>query len=217
MSYISYYLFSYSIFIAAAIGLIRFKKLNKAYYPFIFLLWAGSANELISSVVQSRGGSSNLNNNIYVLAEALLLVWQARNWKVFETNKWLFWVLEIGLLLSWLSEAMLSGGLSQLHSVFRIIAGTVILMIFIGFSNRLLFQYAKPVAKDAAFLISIGLIFFFSFKILVEIYWWQGATSSVRYLEGLYLVVACINLFVNLLYIIAVLWIPTKARFTTFS
>ena len=216
MPYIVYVYFSFSIAIAAITGGVRFNKIDPAYFPFIFYLWLATANEIVTFVLSTRHITTNLSNNIYVLPEAWLLVWQAKRWNAIQSkNVYLF--LQVAVTIGWLVEVFVSNGLYDLHSVFRILTAALYLVIFIGYSNRLIFQYDRPVIKDAGFLISIGLVFFYSFKILVEVYWWQGVDASDKYLYGLFNVIVFINLLVNLLYIIAVLWIPTKAKFTTFS
>ena len=217
MLYQIYVIFSFSIVIAAVIGGIRFRKMDPTYHPFVLLTWLASCNEILSYIFGLFKITTNLNNNVYVLFEAFLLLWQAKKWKVFEARNGLYIALQLGLLLCWLIDAFFSHGLLNLLSIYRVISGALMVVIFIGYSNSLLFQFSKPAARDSSFLISLGLIFFFSVKIPGEIFWWQGVTSSDRYLRGLYNVIIFINLFVNLLYIIAVLWIPKKAKYTTCS
>ncbi len=211
-----YVLFSFSIIIAALIGGVRFTKIDPAFYPFVFLTWLASLNEILSFVFGKYGITTNLNNNIYVLLEAWLLVWQAKRWNVFGKAVILYRALLAVITVVWLYQVF-SAGINVMLYGYRIFYAVLMLFIFIGYNNKLLFEYFRPVIRSSAFLISTGLMFFFTFKILVELYWWLGVNNSDRFLFGVYNVIVFINLFVNILYTIAMLWIPTKPKYTTFS
>src|SRR5205814_7501160 len=113
-------IFSFSIFIAAIIGCIRFKKISPVYHPFLYCLWIGSANEILSYILVRRGFSTAINISIYVLAESLLFTWQFKNWGLFKRSKILFPILLGSLILFWGIEGFFIVKTQNTISYFRI-------------------------------------------------------------------------------------------------
>src|SRR5216110_770679 len=97
-------IFSFSIFVAAIIGLIRFKRISPVYYPFLYCVWLGTVNEILSYILIRMGYSTAINISIYVLVESLLFTWQFKNWGLFRRSKILFPILIASLILFWSAE-----------------------------------------------------------------------------------------------------------------
>ncbi len=76
-------IFSFSIFIAAIIGGIRYARISAVYHPFLYCLWIGSANEILSYFLIRARHSTAINISIYILIESLLFTWQFKNWGLF--------------------------------------------------------------------------------------------------------------------------------------
>src|SRR6478736_4543371 len=131
MPYILYVYCSFSIAIAAIIGGLRFSRIDPAYYPFIFFLWLATTNEIVTYSLSTLNITTNISNNVYVLLEAWLLIWQARKWNAISSRTW-YWVLQFAITICWLVDVISSQGFYNLHSVFRIIAGALFLVLFIG-------------------------------------------------------------------------------------
>ena len=62
-----------SIFIAGIIAAYLFNRLHSIYYPFLYCIWIGSGNEILSYLLIRNKVYSSLSNNIDVLLEALLI------------------------------------------------------------------------------------------------------------------------------------------------
>ena len=90
---------SFSIGLAAITGWVRFSKINPAYYPFIYCIWLASVNEAVSYWLVSHGFTTAINNNIYVLLEAVLFIWLFSNWQAFSPAKKITPVLISALIL----------------------------------------------------------------------------------------------------------------------
>ena len=86
MTYHTTLIFSLSILIASLIGWVRFRKIDPAYYPFLYCLWIGSLNEIINYILAANHQTNALNNNIYALLESLLLLWLFKNWGNFTVE-----------------------------------------------------------------------------------------------------------------------------------
>src|SRR5947207_5477226 len=104
MSHITLFTFSLSILIASAIGLVRYKKIDPAYYPFLYCLWIGGLNEIISFFLITNHQPTAVNNNIYVLFEPVLLVWLFKNWGSFRRTPQMFTALLILFPILWIVE-----------------------------------------------------------------------------------------------------------------
>ncbi len=68
-----FFVFSFSIYIAGILAIIRLKKINKVYYPFLICIWIGCINELLTFLLYKQHNTSAINSNIYILVESLLI------------------------------------------------------------------------------------------------------------------------------------------------
>jgi hypothetical protein len=60
---------NFSIIAGALIGLIRFGKIDRKWFPFVFLMWLGLINEIVNRALIANGFSNAVNTNIYCLFE----------------------------------------------------------------------------------------------------------------------------------------------------
>jgi hypothetical protein len=206
--------FSFSIAIAAIIGWIRYKKINPSYYPFIYCLWIGFLNELISYTVTKAGYSTAINNNIYVLIESLIVTWQFKRWGLFQRHKSLHIILLILFCVLWFVENFYISKITHIRSEFRIVYSFTIVLMSISQLNAILIREKKTILKNPIALICLGFILFYTYKVLVESFWVYGLNNSKDFRNNVYLILAYINLIANLIYALAVLWMPTKHRFS---
>ena len=207
-------IFSYSIIIAAIIGLIRFDKLDKAYIPFILLVWIGLLNEIISTISINIFRSNAVNSNIYVLLESILILWFFKNLKLFEKRRRLFSLIAIFYIIMWVADNFYISSLSQFSSYFGIGYSLITVLMSTQIINKLILEEKARLNKNAVFVIMIGFIVFFTYKALIEIFWVYGLNASTSFRLQVYRIMAYINLSVNLLFALAILWIPRKREYT---
>ena len=214
MSYTLIELFSYSIFIPAIAGLVRLRGVDQAFVPFIVLLWVGVLNEIVNTVVINKGLSNALNDNIYGLLESYLVLWYFKRQQLFEGRENLFKVLIFLYAGAWVLINFFMFSIHIFSSYFNIFYGLCIVLMSIHHISRLLINGKKRLLQQASFLVAIGFISFFTYKILIEIFWVYGLNASDEFRRQVYRLLAYINLSVNLLYFIAVLWMPKKQEYT---
>lgn len=89
----------------------------------------------------------------------------------------------------------------------------LIVLMSINMINRMLVDGKKKLIQNPLFLILIGFIVFFTYKALIEIFWVYGLNASRDFRLEVYRIMAYINLAVNIIYAIAVLWMPRKREF----
>ena len=207
--------FSLSIAIAAIIGWIRFEKINPAYYPFLFFIWIGLLNETISvTVVDIFHKKSILNNNIYVLSESLILTWQFKKWSLFVRLNNIFIIVIISFILLWFSEGFFISGINSPLHYFRIFYSVGIVLMSVSTINSLIVHERKNILKNPIFIICIGFLIYFTYKVIVWGFWLYGVSLSNEFSRNINRILIYINLFCNLIYALAVLWIPTRHRFS---
>lgn len=212
MSYGLNVLFSLSVGIGAVIGWVRFKKTDPAFFPFLLLLTAGLMSELISLVVMQAGYSNAPFYNLYSLAEAFLVTWQFRRWGLFGRGRILYYSL-LGLYAGgWTSEWIVKGS-QQFFSYFIIGYSLVIVLMSISMINRLLFSVYDNLLREPVFLICLGFCIYFIYAVLTEIFWQYGLQQSKSFRLGIMTILTYINLFTNLLFAYAMLWIPLKRHY----
>ena len=201
------------ILVPAVTGLARFSKINKVYHPFIYCIWLGSLIEIVSNVFVLNGYSNAVVSNIYVLAESLLLAWQFRNWKSFEKGKILFPVIIAIFSISWVLENFVFSKIIYFSSYFRIVYSFIIVMLSIIIINRQIVTERKSLLKNPVFLICIAFVFYYTLKVMVEAFWVYGINDK-SFGTKIYYISIVTNFIANLLYTVAIVWIPTKLRFT---
>ena len=204
-------LFSLSVSIGAIAGLLRFRKTEQVFFPFFVLLWAGCTNEILSLVLMHYGFSNVLNYNLFVLAEGVLGCLLFRNWRLLSQKVCLFLLSLAGLL--WFFEWLVTP-LNSFQSYSIIFTSFLIVLMSISMINRILFSLPYSLLKDPVFLICTGFIMYYTFSVLTETFWMFGIQRSRSFRLSINALLNYINLFSNLLFLLAILWMPTRHRFT---
>jgi hypothetical protein len=208
MNYYVVVAFSFSILIAGIIGLCRFQKIQNSYYPFLLFVWLGSLNEILSFLIVQNGGKSIVNNNVYVLLEALVILY------FFKVNKFL--TKPVALIASalvffgWAIEVFFIRSIHEVGIYFRIGYSFIIVLISIETINRILVSGEKKLLKSSMFLICVAFICYFTYKVLINTFWLYGLSKSIHFLTFIYYILIFVNLFTNLIYALATLWIPRR-------
>lgn len=214
MKFTLFDLYAFSIGIPAIIGAVRFKKINPAYYPFIYLLWIGFVIEIISYFMIYSGHFNAIPYNIYSILEALMITLLFKNWRLFQHNRFLYYGLIFLFIGFWLIEAFIIKNITQSMTYFRIFYPFCIVIMTIYTISNILSQRMDMLGKNSTFLICLGFILYFTFTVFVGIFqlWGINATKEFRY--ALVMIPVYLNVITNLIYALAVLWMPSKLRFT---
>ena len=217
MKYGIYELLSLSILIAAVISIFRFKKSDSSYFPFLLLLWIGSANEILSVVLIHFHYHTAVNNNIYVLFESVLILVLFRSLGTTLRNRTVFRLVVLSYVVIWVFENFLVGSITTISSYFRIYYSFVTVMLSINTINYTVFYERKSLVREPVFLICVCFISFFIYKILVESFWLYGLYNSTQFRNQVYTILVYLNLLVNLVFALVTLWIPRKQEYILLS
>jgi hypothetical protein len=205
---------SFSILIAAVIAIVRYRNIRKEYYPFIYLIWIGSLNEIISFFLLMNHHYNIVNGIIYGLCESLLLLWYFKNLGVFNGKRFLLYFLVFLFVGIWFLDSFLSKDFgTRFNSYFSIAYSFPIVLLSITAINRLLFQ-EKEIIKNPAFLICIAMVIYFTYKVVVEMFWLYGLKESPTFRLNVIAILMLINFFCNLIYALAILCMGKKQAFT---
>jgi hypothetical protein len=205
-------LYSFSIAIASVIGWVRFKRIAPAFYPFLYCVWIALVNEILGYFLIYSHHSNAVNNNIYVLLESLLIAWQFRNWGLFR-KKGLFIVMLAALFVFWFAEVYFMKGIRYTISYFRIFYSFTIVLMSISVISNLIAKDQRSMLRNSIFLICTGFIAYYTFKVLVGVFWLYGLGLNSQFRMNVVWILIYLNLFANLIYALAVLWMPAKQRF----
>lgn len=112
------YISAFSLSLPFIISIIRYKKLDERFNPFIWVIWVGMTTEIASTLLIKFGYTNNWLTNIYILIEALLLFELFRRWQLFDNHQWVYRTL-LGLSLAgWVLELYVRGSIHLPFSIF---------------------------------------------------------------------------------------------------
>ena len=213
-------LYGFSLLAAGIIALIRFNKISRFYTPFIICVWIGCANEVLCYVLVQNDLRTAINNNLYVLSEALLFLLFFRNTGIFKNRTGLYRALFAGIILLWIWENGIAGKITGISSWFRVVVSMLIVLMSMTVIHKVITGADEPVEmedrqlyRNPVFLICLGSVLFFTYKLLVEIFWLQGLNNSPVFRQHVYGILAYINLIVNVIYAISLLWTLQKQKY----
>ena len=213
MNYTLIVIFGSSIIIPAIIGMFRFNKIDQMYFPFMVCIWIGLLNEVINYfLINVLYISNSVNTNIYCLLEALLYTWLFQNFNLFLNRK-LFLASLVFICFAWLIDHLVISSITSFNSYFTITYSLLIVFMSITILNRLIVGQLNLVTNPV-FLICISLILYFSLLALTQIFWLYGLNSSKTFRQNIYRIMAYVNLSVNLIFSLAILWMNRKQEFT---
>ncbi len=209
------FLVSQSILLPFIGGLVRLRRIGKRYKPFFLLLAVGVATELINIyLIKIIHRSNAISSNIYALAEWLLIFWQFRVWGFRRTRKNAYLALLILACAIWITENLVFGQLVHFPPYFRFSYSFLIVLLSVNKINFMITHDDRNLLSRPEFLICIGFIIYFIYKIIYEwayqvsLYGTTEIGATIVFLE------AYINALTNVIFAIAVLKIPAPEKFT---
>lgn len=213
MSFTLKYISAFSIAIPFVTSIIRYKKLDKRFNPFIWVIWVGMSTEITSTLLIKFGYTNDWLTNIYILVEGILLFELFRRWQLLGQHRW-FYLTLLGLVISgWIVEWYIRGSIYPPFSIFNIYSRFAIVLIAVQGINAVLFKEPTDVLKNPVFLLGVGFVLFFTLEILIEIFWSYGLTKSRLFRWSIYEIFDFVNLITNFIYAYAILWIPLSRRY----
>jgi hypothetical protein len=206
----------YSVAPAVIIGICRYAKVLKTFRPFILLMVISLITEIATHITVYHYYMGNaVIINIYNLIECLFWLWLFYNWNAFKKRSPVLPALATLLIGTWVIENIIFSKLSTFSSGFIIIYSFTLVFLSINQVNKQIVEERKNLFTDAKFLICAGILLFYTDRILIEsFYLLDIAQANAKFLQKLFNILQYANLFVNLLFAFAAIWIPTRQRFS---
>jgi hypothetical protein len=214
------YILSLSIIFAVIIGIVRYRKIDRAYYPFIYYICLAVVIETAYLVLMDNGQIQPVRVmlNTFAFFEFGLLAWMFHAWGLFNGNRTFFIGLIIGFFVAWFVITFIIGVINKEPNLyFRILYSFALVLFAVSTFNKMVVNHRGKIFENAKFWICLGIIIFFTFFLL------DNATKisllkqnvSRGFRANLQNLIVYTNVLVNLLYAVAVLWIPRKKNFMT--
>lgn len=208
------FLFSYSILLTGLVAFICFSNIPKPYYPFIFLIWIGCINEMLSHWLLTHNRNNIINSNIYSLIESICFLWFFKNLRTFDKMKVLFHTLLILFCVSWIFESFILHTFGTgFNSYFTVIYSFPLVILSIHTINTILLT-ENEILRNSKFLIAIGIIVYFTYSVITEVFWFYGHKISAAFFTKVYAIMIWINMVTNFVYALAILWMKKRQAFT---
>lgn len=203
-----------SIFIPGMLAIFKFNQIRNIYRPFIYLIWIGCANEIISNYCAFRFHNNIANNIIYTLTESLFLLWFFKGLNIFERKRHFFNFLIILFIATWVTESCIANPFGSGYTCyFDTIYAFCVVMFSVDVINRMLLT-ETDILKNPTFLICTTLIIFFSFQIVERMFWVYGLKNSVDFRRGIQHIMIVVNFLSNFIFGLSVLWMQKRQAFT---
>jgi hypothetical protein len=213
MKYIFVFLISQSVLLPIITGLIRLRRIDKSYRPFLLLLLIGLLTEIVSLFFIKYTGANTIPVNVYTLIEWTFLAWQFHVWGFLRQKKKLFYALLVLATLVWITENLIFKKIHDFSPYFVFFYSFLIVLLSVNEINFMITHY-RNLFRNPRFIICIGLIVYFVYMI---IYYWAFQISRFGRSEisdSILFLVAYVNALANIIYAIAFLVIPKPQRFT---
>ncbi len=208
------FLLTQTIIFACVIGIYRWNKLDKSYRPFLYLCILDWFAELLAFIfIQNRILPYGVSNS-YLLFCCLLIIWQFRIWGFFNNKPWLFDLAIYSQITIWVLDHLIINKLNDITSIFRIEYSFLTVIMSITYINKLIIGVYGNILKNAKFLICAGFIIFYTFNIFVEVFYYSSG-SSLIFKQSVFDIKRYVNVFINLIFALAMVWIPKKKNFIT--
>ncbi len=155
--------------------------------------------------------------NTYTLAEFGLLTWLFHKWGLFNRNKVFLIIMMALFFVAWVIITLFVGQINVPNYYFRALYSFALVLFAVSTFNKMVVNHRNKIWENAQFWICLGIIIFFTFFLLdnaTKISLFKH-TISKAFRVNLQKINVISNLLVNLLYAVAVLWIPRKKNFMT--
>ncbi|WEK36553.1 MAG: hypothetical protein P0Y53_03490 [Candidatus Pseudobacter hemicellulosilyticus] len=214
------FVLSLSIIIAVIIGIVRYRKMDRAYYPFVYFTIVAFLMELAAHYMVKHRVQTEIIIaivHVYGFLEFFLFARLFHNWGLFNRQKDVFYAVAGAGLAFCLGAVLLVHGLRELNYYFLIAYSFALIFFSVSSINKMVVHDRGNIFRNPQFIICLGIIIFYIFFILVNVTYLSGFREnreiSVSFRTNLQNINVYSNLLVNLLYAVAMIWIPRKQNF----
>jgi hypothetical protein len=203
------FLFSQSVLLPLLIGLIRLRRSESRYRPFLVLIMVAALTELLSFISIRLFRTNAIISNVYYLVECMLIIYQFYRWRFYAKPRTWYWAVPALCLLIWVVENLVFIKILEFSPVFRISYSFLVVMLSINEINYLITHENKQLFRNARFLICMGFIIYFLYQILFEGALFLSQTEGKTEISNkIIFLSAYVNVLSNVIYAAAIWFIP---------
>lgn len=210
MGKVFFFILSLSVALPLIAGIFRFEKIPTTYYPILLVTIAGLLNEVVSFSFFSKTGNAR-PTNIYLIIEALLIIWQFYQWHTVLTKKKEVILLCCFISLVWILDYILMGNFNKFSLLFQVVSSVTLIFLAVNQINWIIINDRSSILHNPVFIICSAIILFFSYKIMAEVFYYYAPKLTIK--QNIFVYEAYLNVVFNTLLLIAVLCIPPKKIF----
>ena len=178
------------------------------------MIACAALNEPISFVFIRTTHSNAIPNNIYALMEWLLIAWQFHKWGLLQTRKNVFYVLVLFVSLIWVTEDLVLRKITIYPPYFTVFYCFLIVLFSVNKINFMITHDDRKLYGNPIFLICIGFIIFFIYRIVYEWAYQTSLYGTTGITDNIIMLFSYVNALVNVIFAIALLRIPHPQKFT---
>lgn len=188
----------------------------KTFRPMLLFFLFNFILEAVNAVLPGQKLLNIHIQDLQTLIAVLVILWQAREWHVFNKRPFLFKTSYILVITCWLLERYFSYTGPGNPSWFSICSYFSITLMAIEILNRNMPQSRIPFLKNPVFLFCVGLIFSFTFWGLLDLFsatLLRSNQTELQYAFYFYIIPAILT---QLIFIRSVLCIPAKDNYYSY-
>ncbi len=206
------FLFSLTIVFAAALGVFRYRNMDQTYTPFIWYIFISLFNELLVGIylVHLPRTYQVEDWNLFNIFECMIFLVQFYWWHRFAKFRVIFFGVAGALALMWLAENFIFSNLHAFNYIFVISYSFVLALFSIYTLNNIVIILNRSLYKNSMFIICVGMLIYFVYTIIV--FTFLLIAKDKRLLREVFAIKVYINALVNILYAVAVYYLPKKVR-----
>jgi hypothetical protein len=210
------FLLSESILFPLIAGLVRLHRIKRSsYQPFFALLVAGAIAELVSVfLIKVLHAHNAVSNNFYFLIEWLLIAWQFQVWGFLRNRRALFYLLLAFPCLVWITENLILGQIIDFSPYFQVLYCFLVVILSVNLINFMITHDYRYVFGNPTFLICIGFIIYFLYRIVFQWAYQTSLTGATETSTFIIMLFGYVNALTNIIFAIALLRIPPPQKFT---
>jgi hypothetical protein len=209
-------LFVVFMLLQAATVLIVFpawQRAAKSFRPMLVFLLGNFILELVQAFVPGKPFVIVSTTNIQYLMALLLIIWQAKQWHVFDNRPWLFWFWLLTALGCWTAELFITDPAKVHVTWYYTGCALMITLMAIEMLNRNITRTRLPFFRNPIFLFCTGLIFSFTLWGLMDLIAISLMNSNQADLVPAYYLYISLGILTQVLFMRAVWSIPSKEEF----
>ena len=164
----------------AIYAVFRYNKVDRIFLPFIWYLIISGINETSTIVTAYVFRNNAVSNNIYRLAEFILLFFAMRNFGAFEKRSKLFWSIILFVCLCWIFEYVFQNKIATYEGYIGVYAAVALCTTAVHLLNIQLTTLRGRFFTDPVFIFCIALIIFFSMGMLTEVFYVSISRQGIK-------------------------------------